>query len=402
MFRFQVLITLVCSLFCHSFVAASDAVKEAASQGFVESSQIDYPFALQSQLEGARAWVLYNYESGELVGGANIDAHSEPASITKLMTNYVVFSKLKAGEIQLDDKVYISEKAWRMEGSRMFAEFGSRPTVEELLKSTTIQSGNDAAVALAEFVAGSEAEFATLMNQAAKKLGMSQSSFKNSTGLPADGHYMSAVDIAKLGSAIIREFPDYYDWYSIKEYRYNNITQQNRNRLLWRDPSVDGLKTGHTKAAGYCLVGSAVQDNQRWIAVVLGTKSEAIRADLVLRLLRQGFSQFESTSILDSQEGVATAQVFKGAVDEIKLKPKYPASVVVPSGRAQDIEYEFKISPYYEAPIGIGQSMGLATASVDGKVLAEVPLVAMSDIPEAGLFKLLGDTIRLKWQQVLN
>jgi D-alanyl-D-alanine carboxypeptidase (penicillin-binding protein 5/6) len=366
------------------------------------SSPQQYPFAIESPIDEATAWVLMDFASGTIVGGENIDAHSEPASITKLMTNYVVFSKLKAGDIKLDDKVYISEKAWRMEGSRMFAEYGSRLTVEQLVKSTAIQSGNDAAVALAEFIGGTEEAFATMMNKAAAQLGMNNSSFKNATGLPAEGHYISAADIAKLSSAIIREFPQYYAWYSEKEYSHNNITQQNRNRLLWRDPSVDGLKTGHTKAAGYCLVGSAKQDGQRWIAVVLGTESEKVRADLVLRLLRQGFAEYQSVDVLDSQSGVMNAQVFKGEVDQISLKPKSPVSVVVPQGRYDDIEFDYKVSPYFEAPISLQQPMGLVSVSLDGKVLKEVPLVAMSQIAQAGLIKQLKDTIRLKWHTLIN
>lgn len=389
---------LLLALSVHSLVCQTAQAKEL-NDG---ADQSNYPFAAGLEMPEARSWVLMDFYSGVIVGGKNISAHSEPASITKLMTNYVVFSKLKKGEITLQDKVYISEKAWRMEGSRMFAEYGSRLTVEQLIKSTAIQSGNDASVALAEYIGGSEEAFAGLMNQAAKDLGMLNSSFKNATGLPAEGHYMSAADIAILSKALITEFPELYKYYAEKEYSHNNITQQNRNKLLWRDPSVDGLKTGHTNAAGYCLVGSAFQDQQRWIAVVLGAESEDIRADLVLRLLRFGFANYESFPVLDSQAGVAQAQVYKGTADLVGVKPARPVSIVVPRGRSDDVEFDYQISPFFEAPVALQQGMGLVSVSLDGRLLTEVSLVSMSQISKAGIFKQLKDDLRLKLHSLLN
>ncbi len=347
----------------------------------------------------AKAWVLMEMNSGEILTSKNPDLTLHPASITKLMMNYVLFARLKAGDVSMSDLVPISEHAWRAEGSRMFADVNSRLELGHLLKSTIIQSGNDAAIALAEFTGGSEFAFAQLMNREAVKLNLTHSNFLNSTGLPAEGHLMSSVDIAKLAAAIIRDFPDYYAWFAEKEYTHNNITQYNRNKLLWKDSSVDGLKTGYTEAAGYCLVGSAVRDKQRWIAVVMGAKSVRAREAAVLELLNYGFNYYEPSEQLNQQGGVTSVRVYGGAVEEVLLQARKPANVVVPRGRAKDIETNLIHSPYFEAPIEVGQSMGLAQLTLDGETIAEVPLVAMSEINSAGWWKRIVDSIKLRAKQ---
>jgi D-alanyl-D-alanine carboxypeptidase (penicillin-binding protein 5/6) len=315
------------------------------------------------------------------------------------MTNYVVYEALQNGDIAHSDQVAISEKAWRAEGSRMFAKVGSQVELQHLLKSTVIQSGNDAAIALAEHVVGSELAFAQRMNQASAKLGLKHSRFVNSTGLPDPEHTMSALDIAILSAAIIREFPDFYSWYSEKEYTHNEITQYNRNKLLWKDPTVDGLKTGHTDAAGFCLVGSAVRDKQRWIAVVLGSENERSREEAVLSLLSFAYASYSSIRLLDQQGGLTTARVYFGEVDEVLLRAEQVTELVVPRGREKDVVTDLQFSPYYQAPIGIGDRMGLAILSLDSKPIAEVPLISMSAIKKGGLFKRFTDTIALRWNQ---
>ncbi|MBX2846925.1 MAG: D-alanyl-D-alanine carboxypeptidase [Acidiferrobacterales bacterium] len=343
----------------------------------------------------ATAWVLMEMNSGWIVSSNNPDQPLPPASITKLMSNYVVYEKLVSGDITLDDQVSISEEAWRAEGSRMFANVNSKVELRHLLKSTVIQSGNDAAIALAEHIGGTESVFASLMNKAARELGLKNSHFMNSTGLPDDGHSMSASDIAVLSAAIIREFPEYYSWYAEKSYTHNDITQYNRNKLLWKDNSVDGLKTGHTEAAGYCLVGSAIRSHQRWIAVVLGSQSQEVREAQVHSLLNYGFTAYEPQSVLDQQGGVASADVYFGDDSQIRLQTPYPVSIVVPKGRGDDIQVDLRVSPYYEAPIEVGQSVGVASILLDGNLLTDIPLVAMSSIEKGGLWRQAKDSVRL-------
>ena len=350
----------------------------------------------------AKAWVLMELNSGHIVASHNSELPMPPASITKLMMNYVIFSRLKTGDIAMSDPVSISEHAWRAEGSRMFADVNTKIQLGHLLKSTIIQSGNDAAIALAEHVGGSELAFAQLMNQTSSELGLKHTNFANSTGLPADGHVMSATDIATLSAAIIRDFPEFYVWYSEKVYTHNSITQYNRNKLLWKDATVDGLKTGYIDAAGYCLVGSAVRNKQRWIAVVLGAKSERAREAAVLELLEFGFNYFDPVEKLNQQGGITSVNVYGGAADEVLLQASRPVNLVVPKGRSKDIETILHHSPYFEAPIKVGQSMGLAELTLDGKTLSEVPLISTSEIKEAGLWKRLSDSIKLKLIQFWN
>lgn len=349
----------------------------------------------------ATAWAVMELNSGWVVAGNNARQPLPPASITKLMMNYVVFDRLRTGDIRFEDQVPISEAAWRAEGSRMFADVDTTIDLKHLLKSTIIQSGNDAAIALAEYAGGSELGFAQLMNQAAIKLGLQDTHYVNSTGLPAAGHVMSASDIAALSAAIIVDFPEYYPWYKEQTYTHNNIVQYNRNKLLVKDGSVDGLKTGYTEAAGYCLVGSAIRNNQRWIAVVMGVQSVREREAAVLNLLNWAFASYAPVQMLDEQGGIASAPVFGGEVDQVRLKAAELASIVVPAGREKDILTELQYSPYFEAPIEIGQAMGVASLSLDGKSLIDVPLVAMSSIRQGGLWKRFSDSLKLRWQLFL-
>ncbi|RBP50918.1 D-alanyl-D-alanine carboxypeptidase family protein [Arenicella xantha] len=349
----------------------------------------------------AKAWVLMEMNSGTVVTGHNADQPMPPASITKLMMNYVVFQRLRDGDISLSSQVPISEDAWRAEGSRMFADVNTRIELAHLLKSTIIQSGNDAAIALAEYAGGTEYAFAQLMNQAAAELGLQQSHFENSSGLPAEGHAMSAHDIARLAAAIIREFPEFYSWYSEKEYTHNNITQKNRNRLLWKDDSVDGLKTGHTEAAGYCLVASAQRGSQRWIAVVLGSESERTREKQVLALLNYGFAAYDAVRVSVSDEGAVSAKVYGGLADSLEMRAASNIDLVVPKNRQKEVTVALQYSPYFEAPIIADQSVGLASVQLGGTTLAEVPLVAATQVDEAGWWKQLVDSIKLSIHQMM-
>jgi len=360
-------------------------------------------FAINADLPApnidARAWAVLEFNSGQLIAGSRALDRFPPASITKLMSTYIVFDALQGGDVSLQDQVSISEKAWRTEGSRMFAEVGSKIELQHLLKSTIIQSGNDAAVALADHVAGSELQFAQMMNKTAADLGLSSSHFMNSTGLPDPDHYMSAMDIGVLSAAIIRDHPQFYAWYSERQYEHNGIVQYNRNKLLWRDKSIDGLKTGHTQAAGFCLVGSALRNGERWIAVVLGSSDEKSREHAVQSLLDYAFAAYEPVQMLGQQGGVATANVYLGEVDEVLLQAQSPVNLVVPAGREKDVVTELQYSPYFRAPIEIGQSMGVATLTLDNKRLADVPLVAMSGIKKGGLWKRFADDLRLRWRE---
>ncbi len=363
---------------------------------------VPVPVAATSPEINAKAWALMEMNSGWIVSSKNANTKRSPASITKLMANYVLFSELQKGTISLQDRVPISEKAWRAEGSRMFADVSTKIELELLLKGMVIQSGNDASIALAEFVSGSEPSFAALMNKSARELGLRNSFFVNSTGLTAKNHEMTAVDILTLSAALIREFPEYYAWYSQKEFKHNGIVQRNRNRLLWKDSSVDGLKTGYTDAAGYCLVASAKRGEQRWIAVVLGTESSKAREKAVLSLLEFGFDNFESTTLLDEQGGLAALKVYGGNADELRLQVETPANIVVPSGRSGDVTRHLEHATFVEAPISAGAAVGTVRLMLDEREVYSAPLLAMSTIKQAGWWKGLIDSVKLRWRKFLD
>ena len=346
----------------------------------------------------ATGYVLMDYQSGQIVADSNANERLEPASLTKMMTAYVVSHELNSGHISLEDQVRVSEKAWRMPGSRMFIEVGTEVSVRELLKGLIIQSGNDASVALAEHVAGSEDSFVPLMNAHAERLSLSGTHFANSTGLPHPEHYTTARDMALLAAAIIRDFPDHYEWYSEKSYTYNNITQGNRNLLLFRDESVDGLKTGHTEAAGFCLVASAERDKMRLISVVMGTKSEKARAQESQKLLNYGFRFYETHLLYSAGQELKEMRIWKGEAESLKLGLSDELYVTVPRGQYKSLNASLNVDKTIIAPASRGQTFGTVNIHLDDELLAERPLVALQDVPKGGVVQLIKDNVLLLFQ----
>lgn len=340
---------------------------------------------------GAKSYIILDYESGNTLAEEQADVAVEPASITKLMTAYVIFNELQSGNIGLTDIVTISEKAWRTPGSRMFVEVGKQVPVDALMQGMIVQSGNDATVALAEYVAGSEDSFAALMNKHAEAMGLNGSHFENSTGLPDENHYMTARDIARLAALLIRKFPEYYNWYSQKEYTYNEITQQNRNRLLWQDESVDGLKTGHTEAAGYCLVTSAKKDGMRLITVVLGTDSDNARVDASQALLNYGFRFFETHKLYDAGTQLTTSRIWKGSRETISLGIDKPLYVTIPRGQYNALDASMNIDQRIMAPVSAGQALGTVQVKLGDQVVASQPLVSLQSIGEGSIWQRIVD-----------
>jgi len=343
----------------------------------------------------ARSYIVMDYNSDKILAEKKADKRVEPASITKLMTAYVLFTEIKANRIQLSDQVLISKRARRMTGSRSFIEAGSRVSVDDLLRGMIIQSGNDATVALAEHAAGSEETFVSLMNQHAAHLGMAGSHFVNSTGLPGKQHYSTARDIAVLARALIREFPEFYPLYSEKKFTYNNITQHNRNLLLWRDDSVDGLKTGHTQSAGYCLVSSALRDSMRLITVVLGDKSENKRAVSSLALLNYGFRFFETRKLYAAGQTLKQIRVWKGDREQLPVGLNSDLYLTLPRGSFKSLKVSVKLPTQQMAPVSKGQSLGTLNVSRDTLVMAEQPLIALNGINEGSLWTRITDSVLL-------
>ncbi len=350
----------------------------------------------------AKSYILMDFHSQQVVAEQDSHAPVEPASITKLMTSYVAFNEVARGNISLDDEVLISEKAWRTGGSRMFVEVNTRVDVASLLKGVIIQSGNDASVAIAEYVAGTEEAFALLMNEYAKVLGMQDTFYVNATGLPDPSQTTTAYDSAILARAIIDRFPEFYDWYSQREFTYGGILQHNRNRLLWRDPSVDGLKTGHTEAAGYCLVTSASRNDMRLISVVMGSSSEESRATSSQSLLNYGFRFFETYSLYQPQDTVATAAVWEGVSDEVSLRVDEPVFVTVPRGRFDDLSSELALDGNITAPLSEGQAVGALQVRLDDEVLAERQVITEHSVDAAGFIGRTQDRLKLWWQGMFD
>lgn len=346
----------------------------------------------------ARAYLLVDVNSKQVIASDNADAQIEPASLTKLMTAYITFTELKTGTIHLEDEVLISEKAWRMGGSKMFIEVNKRVSVEKLLKGMIIQSGNDASVALAEFIAGSEDGFATLMNKYADLLGMTSSHFVNATGMPDKEHYTTAADLAKLSIALINEFPDHYTWYSTKQYTYNGITQYNRNKLLWRDKYVDGLKTGHTESAGYCLIASALREDMRLLSVVLGTRSEDSRAQESQKLLNFGFHFYETRPLYTANAALTKARIWEGSVENLDLGLMTDLYVTIPRGRYDKLKATLKVNEKIMAPVNKGQSLGSVNIDLEGESIASLPLIALHDVNTGDFFQRMTDKIMLMFE----
>jgi D-alanyl-D-alanine carboxypeptidase (penicillin-binding protein 5/6) len=343
----------------------------------------------------ARSYIVIDHDSGRVLAALEPDSRQEPASLTKVMTAYGVFRALKEGRIKLDDMVTISEHAWKQEGSRMFVEVGKQVAVENLIQGMIVQSGNDATVALAEHVAGTEPTFVQMMNTYAKELGMTGSHFTNSAGMPDPEHYMTARDSAILASALIHEFPEYYRWYSQKEFTWNGITQQNRNGLLWREPSVDGVKTGHTETAGYCLIASAKREGMRLVSVVLGAESMRAREDANMALINYGFNFFETKRLYAAGEPLTTARVWKGKGPEVGLALKRDLFVTGQRGHVGSVKAEFELPERLIAPLATQTPIGKASIVVDGATIATHDLYPAADVPAGGFFRRTIDTVRL-------
>lgn len=343
----------------------------------------------------ATGHLLIDFDSGHVLAENNAEQRLEPASLTKIMTAYVVLKEIQAGQVTLQDPVLVSKKAWRTPGSRMFIEVGKKISLEELLKGMIIQSGNDASVALAEHIAGSEETFANLMNDHARRLGMVNTHFVNSTGLPHEEHYTTPRDIARVTRATIREFPEFYQWYATKEFTFNNIKQHNRNKLLWRDDAVDGVKTGHTEAAGYCLVASAQKDGMRLISVVMGTSSEDARASESQSLLNYGFRFFETHRLYGAGEQLTNTRVWKGSQEQLRLGLSRDLFITIPRGQYKNLNAGMRIEPRIMAPVAPGQSLGKVDIALDGETLIEAELVALDTIAEGGLLQIAKDTVLL-------
>ncbi len=346
----------------------------------------------------ARSYVLFDFHSGQVLAERDAQMRAEPASITKVMTDYIAFDELKSGRISLDDQVLISEKAWRTEGSRTFVEVGTRVRLEDLVRGSIIQSGNDATVAIAEHIAGDESVFAELMNRHAQRLGMQNTHYANATGLPHPELYTTAYDIALLAQALIRDFPEGYKLFSEREFTFGTrgeIRQGNRNLLLDLDPTADGIKTGHTDSAGYCLAGSSIRDGRRLIAVVMGTSGTRERAQATKALLDYGFRFFETTQLFGPGKPVQTARVWKGLTDTLDVGTLEPVAFSLPRGDGQQLQVEATLDPLLIAPIQKGQTVGSVSVTAAGQTARTLPLVALDDIPAGSWWRRLIDTIRL-------
>ena len=343
-----------------------------------------------------KAWVLADLTSGQILASENADERFEPASLTKLMTAYVVFTALKEKKIALERQVTVSERVRRAPGSRMFVDPKKPVSVDELIRGVIVQSGNDACIALAELIAGAEDAFAGLMNREAARLGMKNTKFMNASGLPDPQHYSTARDLQVLSAALIRDFPAQYgQYYSQKEFRYNNITQPNRNRLLWLDPTVDGLKTGFTEAAGYCLIASSKRGARRLLSVLLGSTSESTRAQESQKLLNWGFQFFDAVKVYGEGQAVKEIEVWKGEKRQLKAGFQSELVLTVPKGQADKIKGDLVTRAPLIAPIATGQRVGSLRVSLDGKSVGEYPVYALESIPEAGLLSRAWDTLRL-------
>ncbi|HEU4773151.1 MAG TPA: D-alanyl-D-alanine carboxypeptidase family protein [Lysobacter sp.] len=349
------------------------------------------------------AWIVMDAASGDVLAGENIDTPLEPASITKVMTSYVIAAEMAGGKVKPGDQVMMTENAWRKggagtDGSYSGFQVNRTAPLLEMEKGMVVQSGNDAAIALAEHVAGSEEAFAALMNQYAARIGMKNTHFVNATGLPGEGHLSSARDLALLGRALALNFPETYAYNKIKEFTVGPITQPNRNVLLWRDSSVDGIKTGHTSGAGYCLMASAQRGEQRLVSVVLGSTSEKQRASDSQALLNWGFRFYETHKLYDADVSIADQKVWKGVANEIQLGLAEPLLLTVPRGRYDQLKPTMDVPRTLVAPIGKGQAIGTVKVMLDGKVVAERPLVALAAVEEGGFFKRLWHELLMWWQ----
>ena len=350
----------------------------------------------------AKSYILMDADTGHVLAERDSGNPLPPASLTKIMTSFVAANEIAAGRVGLDDDVPISVKAWRTGGSKMFVREGTSVKLEDLLRGIVIQSGNDASVAVAEYIGGDEDGFANMMNAHAKELGMGASRFVNATGLPDDGHHSSALDLALLSAALIRRYPEHYRMYAERSFKYGDIEQPNRNRLLWRDKSVDGVKTGLTDAAGYCLVASAERDGTRFIASVMGAQTNDARFQDAQKLLAYGFRYFESQPLYGPDDVLASAEVWYGVTDVLDIGVSEALRLTFPRGRYDDLDAAIDLPRHLEAPIDAGEELGALRLTLDGEVLVEAPLVAKAAIAEAGFLSRVGDGIALFFRDLLG
>ncbi len=346
----------------------------------------------------ARSYFLKDFYSNQTLASKAADDRVEPASLTKLMTAYLTFKAIKQGTIKIDQVIPVSEKAWRAEGSRMFIDLKTPVTVNELIQGMIIQSGNDACIALAEAIAGSEDVFAQMMNREAQRLGMKGTHFMNSTGLPHPQHYTTAADLATLAAAIVRDYPEYFPIYSKKEYTYNKITQPNRNGLLWKDPNVDGMKTGHTESAGYCLVATSRREGRRVMSVVLGTSSANVRESESAKLLNYGLQFFDTPKVYSRNQSLQTLKVWKGQAEDVKIGFNRDLYLSVPKGQAGNIKATLTTQQPLIAPVSAGQAVGKVKLELNGQPLGEYPVVALATVQQAGFFGRSWDSVRLMFK----
>ena len=386
---------LFCLLFSlASFAETAATVAKPVAQAAAQAS---------TGLEGvaaiaARSWVLYDFQSNQILAAQNADARIEPASLTKMMTAYLTFAALKNKKLDLKQVVPISKNAWKPEGSNMFIEPRMKVTVDELLHGMIIQSGNDASIALAESLGGTEDVFAQMMNKEAERMGLTNTHFTNSTGLPNAQHYSTARDLSQLAAAIIRDFPEYYPLYSIREYTFNNIKQANRNRLLGLDPTMDGMKTGHTESAGFCLVGSSKRGTRRLISVVTGTASDNARTAESQKLLNYGFQFFDTQQLYKKDQEVSAMPIYKGARNTLKAGFTDDVFVSLPKEQFAKLKANLVSKQPLLAPLKQGDKVGVMQLSVDGKTVSELPVLALEDVAIAGIFGRAWDSIRLLWK----
>jgi D-alanyl-D-alanine carboxypeptidase (penicillin-binding protein 5/6) len=365
----------------------------AAALNFVHAAPLPSP-----PLLSANSYLLFDHTSGEVLAAKDPDKRIEPASLTKMMTAYIVASELKRGSISLEEPVIITAEAQAMPGSRMFIEAGTVVSVRDLLRGLIIQSGNDASVALAEHVAASERGFIDIMNRMAQNLGMTGTRFANASGLPHPDHYTTATDLGKIASAIIREHPETYKLYSEREFTYNNITQKNRNTLLWRDDSVDGMKTGHTEAAGYCLVASSVRDDMRLISIVLGTASDKARIAESQRLLNYGYRFFKTRRVYAAGEQISEARIWMGQTESLGLGVAEDLYLTLPRDAFDSLQSTIEVADYIRAPMRIGQKLGRSVLMADNQIVGEVPLLALEKVEQAGIFLRMKHSIQRYFQ----
>lgn len=390
---FRPLLFLLLLLFGLSSSAAPTAQKAAQNPPAQQNQPTTAPNLPPPPQLPVRGYILLDQHSGTVLTALNADQRMEPASITKLMAGYIIYQALKSGRIKLSDMVTISERAWRTQGSKMFIKVGSQVSVEDLLMGMVVQSGNDATVALAEHIAGSEETFVNLMNQEAQRLGLTNSHFTNAPGMPDPDHYMSARDIATLSRALIADFPEHYARYSVRVFKYNDIEQQNRNRLMNLDASVDGIKTGHTQSAGYCLAFSAKRDGTRLVGAVLGSPREKDRVQASQALLNYGFSFFESRKLYDADAPIVSAKVWKGENSKVELGVPQGLSVTLLKGQAAQVSTTTTVQPTIIAPVAKGQALGEVVVKVGEEEVSRTPLVALQEVPESGWFGRMIDSV---------